>query len=276
VQCEPPSHPELLDWLAVDFVERGWGIKDLHRRILGSAVYRQISRVTPALLARDPYNLLLARGPRFRVEGEAVRDIALAASGLLDPRLGGPSVFPPLPEFMLLPPVSYGPKVWPDDGGGGRYRRALYAFRYRSVPYPVLQAFDAPNGDFSCVRRSRSNTPLQALMTLNEPVFIECARALGMRALLDAAALGEGQAIERAFRRCTARRPLPGEAEDLLSLYREESERFSADEAGAWELATDESGRRPALPEGAGAAQLASWTLVARVLLNLDETITKE
>ena len=175
VQCEPPSHPELLDWLAVEFMESGWSLKHLHRLIANSATYRQSSRVTAPLLQRDPYNRLLARGPRFRVDAEIVRDIALSASGLLDPKIGGPSVCPPAPAFLFQPPVSYGPKVWNEAIGIERYRRAFYTFRYRSVPYPMLQAFDAPNGDFACVRRSRSNTPLQALATLNEPIYLECA-----------------------------------------------------------------------------------------------------
>ena len=182
-QGEPPSHPELLDWLAVEFMDRGWSLKHLHRLIVTSAAYRQSSRPTPELLARDPYNRLLARGPRFRVDAEIVRDIALAASGLLDPKLGGPSVCPPAPAFLFQPPASYGPKVWNEATGPDRYRRALYTFRCRSVPYPMLQTFDAPNGDFSCVRRTRSNTPLQALTTLNEPIFLECARALALRTL---------------------------------------------------------------------------------------------
>src|SRR5207302_3512426 len=146
--------------------------------IVTSTTYRQSSRVTQELYTRDPQNRLLARGPRLRVEAEIVRDVTLAASGLLDPTIGGPSVFPPAPAFMFLPPASYGPKIWKEATGNDRYRRALYTFRYRSVPYPPLQNFDAPNGDYSCVRRARSNTPLQALTTLNEPVFLECARAL--------------------------------------------------------------------------------------------------
>src|SRR4030095_7941516 len=132
-------------------MELGWSIKNLHRLIVLSATYRQSSKVSPEQLARDPYNRLLARGPRARVEGEVVRDIALAASGLLNPKLGGPSVFPPSPEFLYPPPASYGPKVWKEEKGENRYRRGLYTFRYRSVPYPMLQAFDAPNGDASCV-----------------------------------------------------------------------------------------------------------------------------
>ena len=140
----------------------------------------------PSCCARDPYNRLLARGPRFRVDAEVVRDIALAASGLLESRRSaGRASIPPAPEFLFQPPASYGPKAWHEATGPDRYRRALYTFRFRSVPYPMLQTFDAPNGDFSCVRRARSNTPLQALTTLNEPMFVECARALALRALAD-------------------------------------------------------------------------------------------
>src|SRR6185436_4683809 len=127
--------------------------------------YRQSSRVAPGLYSKDPYNRLLARAPRLRVEGEIVRDIALATSGLLNPQIGGRSVFPPAPDFLFQPPASYGPKTWKEDTGPERYRRGLYVFRFRSVPYPMLQTFDAPNGDFSCVRRLRSNTPLQALVS---------------------------------------------------------------------------------------------------------------
>src|SRR5262249_33485658 len=177
----------------------------------------QSSSVTPELLAKDPANRLLARGPRFRADAEVVRDVALAASGLLNRKLGGPSVFPPLPKFMTLPPVSYGPKVWDEATGPDRYRRALYTFRYRSLPYPAFQAFDAPTGDFACVRRSRSNTPLQALTALNEPVFLECARALGLKALADGGKTDAGR-LAYAFRRCVARAPSAEESEALLEL----------------------------------------------------------
>src|SRR5688500_10883191 len=182
-QSEAASHPELLDWLAVEFMERGWSQKHLHRLIVNSATYQQSSRVTPDSYTRDPYNRLLARGARIRVDAEIVRDIALAASGLLSAKIGGPSVFPPAPEPLFQPPASYGPKLWKESQGEDRYRRALYTFRYRAVPNPMLESFDAPNGDASCVRRGRSNTPLQALVTLNEPLFLESARALAMRAL---------------------------------------------------------------------------------------------
>ncbi len=275
IQSEAPSHPELLDWLAVEFMERGWSLKKLHKLIVCSATYRQSSHLTPELQRRDPYNRLLARGPRFRVEGEIVRDIALSASGLLNPTIGGRSVFPPLPTFLVLPPASYGPKVWPEDKGPNRYRRGLYTFRYRSVPYPMLQTFDAPNGDVSCVRRVRSNTPLQALMTLNEPVFLECARALALRALSDGGATDEERLVY-AFRRCVSRPPTNAEKGELLNLLGKQRERFARPEAKPWELAANDPTHPPQLPKSATPAQAAAWTVVSRVLLNLDETISKE
>jgi hypothetical protein len=261
-QSEAPSHPELLDWLAVEFMERGWSLKDLHRAIVRSDAYRRSSRVSADHLARDPFNRLLARGARFRVEGEIVRDIALAAGGLLNPRVGGPPVFPPAPPSLFVPPASYGPKAWPEDLGEDRYRRSIYTFRFRSVPYPVLQAFDTPNGDFSCVRRVRSNTPLQALTTLNEPLFLECARSLAQLALKQP----EQGRLDWAFRRCVARAPSAAEQEILRAFLEKQKARFAADGASLAKLA----GREGAAPE------LGAWTALARVLLNLDETITKE
>jgi hypothetical protein len=274
-QSEAPSHPELLDWLAVEFMEQGWSQKAVHRLIVNSATYRQSSRLTPEAAAHDPYNRLLARGPRFRVDAETVRDIALAASGLLDPTVGGRSVFPPLPHFLVEPPASYGPKVWPEDHGPERYRRSLYTFRFRSVPYPVLEVFDAPNGDSACVRRARSNTPLQALMTLNEPVFLECARALGLKTLREGGASDE-ERMTYAFRRCLARTPAKAEVQELLTLLHKEQARFAGPDAKPWELAAADPKQPPSLPKGATPAQAAAWTVAARVLLNLDETITKE
>jgi hypothetical protein len=267
-QGERPSHPELLDWLAVEFMDRGWSLKELHGMIVTSATYRQTSRVTPELLAKDPQNRLLARGPRFRADAEVVRDVALAASGLLNDKLGGQSVGPPLPAFMLVPPASYGPKSWPEATGTDRYRRALYTFRFRSIPYPALQVFDAPNGDFACVRRSRSNTPLQALTALNEPVFLECAQALGRKALVEGGRT-DSDRLAYAFRRCVARQPTAEESAVLLDLLEKERQRFSAPKAKPEELAGK-------VPAGVKPADLAAWTVVARVLLNLDETVTKE
>ena len=272
-QCDPPSHPDLLDWLAVEFMESGWSLKHLHRLIVQSATYRQSSRVDEKLLALDPYNRLLARGPRFRVDAEVVRDIALTASGLLNRKFGGPSVYPPLPEFMLLPPVSYGPKTWREDKGENRYRRAVYTFRFRSLPYPVLQTFDSPNGDFACVKRPRSNTPLQALMTLNEPIFMECAQALAATTLSQGGTTDTDR-LRFAFRRCVSRTPSDEELAVLTTLLDAERSRL----AGKADLkARPPLGEgRPAFPEGTSTAEQTAWTLVARVLLNLDETITRE
>ncbi|MEX0585504.1 MAG: DUF1553 domain-containing protein, partial [Pirellulales bacterium] len=213
-QGDPPSHPELLDWLAVEFMDSGWSFKHLHQLLTTSATYRQSSHVAPELHARDPDNRLLARGPRFRVSAETVRDIALAASGLLQERIGGPSVHPPAPEFLFKPPASYGPKTWDSDTGPDRYRRAIYTFRFRSVPYPVLQTFDAPNGDFACVRRVRSNTPLQALTTLNEPLFVECARALAAATIAECRGDDDAR-IAWAFLKCLGRAPQPEETQLL-------------------------------------------------------------
>lgn len=270
-QSEPPSHPELLDWLAVEFMEGGWSQKSLHKLIVTSSTYRQSSRVTPELHARDPYNRLLARGARFRVDAELVRDIALAASGLLDPKVGGPSVHPPAPQHLFLPPASYGPKTWKEDHDGARYRRAMYTFGFRSVPFPMLQAFDAPNGDYSCVRRTRSNTPLQALATLNEPVSVECARALA-ELTLRAGGATDAARMSFAFRRCLTREPSAEESRELLGLLDRQKNRFQSDEAKARELIGRPAGRVGGVP----VHTIAAWTAAARALLNLDETITRE
>jgi hypothetical protein len=279
-QCDPPTHPELLDWLAVEFMDpsdksTAWSIKHVHRLIVMSNTYRQSSKVTALLASIDPENRLLGRGPRFRVDAEGVRDIALAASGLLNPKIGGRSVFPPLPAFMLLPPVSYGPKQWPEDKGPERYRRALYTFRFRSLPYPTLQAFDAPNGDFACVRRPRSNTPLQALMTLNEPVFVECAQALAMKTMKEGGAT-DAERVSYAFRRCLSRLPNNVEKGALLHLLAKQKEKFANPDTKPWDLAASDPSKPPDLPDGMRPFDAAAWTVVARVLLNLDETITKE
>jgi hypothetical protein len=275
LQGQSPSHPDLLDWLAVEFMDQGWSLKKLHTLIVNSATYQQSSKVSPELLARDPDNRLLARGPRFRLEAEAVRDVALAISGLLNPKLGGPPVYPPAPDFLFVPPASYGPKVWQEDKGPDRYRRALYTFRFRSVPYPALEAFDAPNGEVSCVRRVRSNTPLQALVTLNEPLFLECARALALKTLECGGASDEDR-LEYAFRRATSRQPDEKETAMLLTLLNKQVERFSPDGAKPWDLAASDAANPPPLPEGVSPAQAAAWTAVSRVILNLDESITKE
>lgn len=275
LQGEAPSHPELLDWLAVELMEHGWSLKHLHRQIVASATYQQSSRVTPQQWSRDPDNRLLARGRRVRVEAETIRDIALAASGLLELRLGGPPVYPPAPPFLFVPPTSYGPKVWKEEHGSDRFRRALYTFRFRSVPHPALQAFDAPSGEVACVRRVRSNTPLQALVSLNEPLFLEAARALARKTLAEGGA-DDRQRLALAFRRCTGRVPDEREAAILLDLLNQQQARCASGELEPWALAADDPEHPPALPAGTTAAQAAAWTAVCRVILNLDETITKE
>jgi hypothetical protein len=254
-------------------MDSGWSIKNLHRLIVNSATYRQSSRVTPDLLERDPLNRLLARAPRVRVDGEIVRDIALSASGLLDPKVGGPSIFSPAPAFLFLPPASYGPFTWEQATGNDRYRRALYTFRRRSTPFPALQTFDAPNGDFSCVRRTRSNTPLQALTTLNETVFVDAARALAARALKEGGKSDDERLIY-AFRLCVGRPPSSEERAELAGLLDKQRKRVADGSLNPMEVATGKKDRT--LPEGMQADQLAAYTMVSRVLLNLDETITKE
>jgi hypothetical protein len=274
-QGEPPTHPELLDSLAAEWMDEGWHVKRLLRTIVTSATYRQSSRITPELAARDPFNRFVARGPRFRVEAEVIRDLALSAGGLLNGQIGGPSVFPPAPEFLFVPPASYGPKVWIESQGADRYRRAMYTFRYRSVPYPMLQNFDAPNGDASCVRRVRSNTPLQALVGLNEPLFLECARGLAACVVREGGAT-DADRIVYAFRRVLSRRPASEEQAVIGDLLRRSRERFGAGGLDPWALAANDPAHPPALPEGTSPADLAAWTAVSRSLLNLDEAITKE
>ena len=277
LRSELPSHPELLDWLSVQFMEDDWSLKRLHALIVTSATYRQSSSLPGPgsdTQSDDPYNRLLARGPRFRVDAEVVRDIALSASGLLNPKISGPSVYPPSPAFLYEPPVSYGPKVWKESSSES-YRRALYTFRYRSVPYPPLQTFDAPNGDFSCVRRERSNTPLQALVTLNEPLFMKCAQALAWRVLQEGGATDD-ERLAYAFRRSLTRQPTDGESHILTDLLSRQLHQFVAEDADPWQLTASDPKNPPELPDGTTVDQWAAWTAVSRVLLNLDETITKQ
>jgi hypothetical protein len=274
-QSETPSHPGLLDWLAVEFMDRGWKLKHIHRLIVTSATYRQSSQVSEEAYAIDQYNRLLARAPRLRVEGEIVRDVALAASGLLNRQIGGPSIYSPAPDFLFLPPASYGPFTWNEETGPNRYRRALYTFRRRSTPYPALQAFDTPNGDFSCVRRTRSNTPLQALTTLNETLFLECARALALTVLQQREA-DDTAKLAFAFRSCVSRPPNAAEQLALANLLAKQLKRFASGGQDPWQLAAKDPAKPPTLPEGITPNQLAAWTVISRVLLNLDETLTRE
>jgi hypothetical protein len=261
-QGEPPSHPELLDWLALELPRQGWSIKRMHKRIVMSATYQQSSRVTPELLTRDPENRLLARGPRVRLEAEVIRDAALASSGLLFEKLGGPSVFPPQPSGVTTE-GTYGGLEWKVSPGGYRYRRGLYTFTKRTAPYAMATTFDAPSGEVCVARREISNTPLQALTLLNDPVFEEAARQLGQAMAASKESVEER--IDELFRRCLSA-PDPEERIRLTAFFQAQQSRFEHGELDAARIATAGAG---------GTSEGAAWTVLARVLLNLDEAVTK-
>ena len=266
-QGDPPADPELLDWLATEFMHDGWSMKKILRVMVTSATYRQSSRIAREMEERDPYNKLLARGPRFRVEAEMVRDIALQSSGLLSPKIGGPSVFPYQPEGVWN--LVYNDDKWVMSPGEDRYRRGVYTFVRRSAPYPSLITFDAPSREFCVVRRVRTNTPLQALTTLNDPAFFEAAQALARRMIEDVGSDPSAR-IVYGFRRCTARRPTPEELNRILAFYNLELSRYQKDTGAAAEVI---KGYEKASLDP---CEQAAWTMVANVMLNLDETITKE
>jgi hypothetical protein len=268
-----PEHLETLDWLAVDFMEHGWSHKHLIRTIVTSATYRQSSRVTPEQLQSDPRNRWLARGPRFRADAEVVRDTALTAAGLIAHRLGGPPVIPPVPQNVLDYNYVY-PDYWKPTEGPDRYRRTLYGFRKRSMPDPAMSSFDAPNGDVACVRRARSNSPLAALVGLNETVFFEAAQALALRVLREGGAADADRA-DYAFSLCTSRSPTDAERDELLALLASRRRRLAEGWLNPRAIATGDAAKLPELPPHATPQDAAAWTLVARVLLNLDETISK-
>ncbi len=322
-QGERPSHPELLDWLAVEFMKPsgnagasesgragdketgrqgdngnpqsavrnpqsvGWSMKSLVRLIVTSSTYRQSSAITPALLEKDPYNRLLARGPRFRMEAEMIRDATLATSGLLSHKLGGPSVFPLQPEGVWKAP--YSGEKWTTSKGEDRFRRSLYTFVRRSSPHPAMMTFDATSREYCTVRRVRTNTPLQALTMLNDEAAMEAARALAARMIEEGGDSLIGR-VSYGFRACVTRMPKQEEAERIAEFYQKQLDYFRAHEPEAEKVA--EKAAEKAAAEKAAAekaamdnyktlnkvsqAEFASWTLVANVLLNLDETLTKE
>jgi hypothetical protein len=272
-QGSPPTHPQLLDWLAVEFVKRGWSLKAAHRLIVTSATYRQSSRVTPDALAKDPENKLLSRAPRVRLEAELVRDSALASAGLLSERIGGPSVFPPQPASVSE--GSYGGMTWKVSQGPDRYRRGLYTFSKRTSPFAMLSTFDGPSGEECIARRELTNTPLQALTLLNDAQFVEIARGLAADVL--AKSTGPNEQIARGlFRRGLVRAPDQSELAALMAFYAQTQARMETDPAAAKEIVG--SGKQVASAQGGklDLNRLAAWMLVARSLLNLDETITKE
>jgi len=289
-RVEAPSHPELLDWLACELMDPTiqsldstlrtphsapptsprWSLKHIHRLIVSSATYRQSSKVLPEVYAKDPYDRLLERAPRVRVEGEVVQDVALSVSGLLNPKIGGPSVFPPIPGNVG--DTSYGGFSWPETKGEDRYRRGLYTFWKRALPFPALSAFDVPSGENSCPRRVRSNTPLQALTTLNERTFVEAAQALALRVLKEGGA-DDPSRVRYAFRLCTSRQPTPSELELLLNFWSEQYAHFENNTAGAVKVAAPDVAN---LPADVNLHKVAAWAMVSRALLNLDETVTRE
>ncbi len=265
---EKPSHPELLDWLAGEFVSRGWSQKELIKLIVSSATYRQSSRIRPDLADRDPTNTLLGRQNRYRLEAEIVRDLYLAASGLLTPTVGGPSVRPPQPAGVS--DLTYaGSAKWTDSTGPDRYRRGLYTWFQRTSPYPMLTTFDSPDGVNCTVRRERSNTPLQALTLLNDAVFVECAQALAGRVLKENPADSSAR-VCHAFQLCMARQPTAGESSRLVQLYNEFVQLCRANAEAAPKLLGS------AAPVDTDWAEAAACVALARTMLNLDEFVTRE
>jgi hypothetical protein len=273
-QGEWPVHRELLDWLATEFISSGWNVKHLHKLIVMSNTYRQSSRVTPELLHRDPENRLLARGPRLRVDAEVVRDSALFISGLLVEQLGGKSVKPYQPEGLWesVGFVGSNTREFKQDHGAALYRRSMYTFWKRTCPPPTLLAFDAPSRETCTVRRARTNTPLQALALLNDVQFVEAARHMAERIMTEGGNTLQDRAAY-AFRLATARLPEPDEIDVLLRTYEAQLGVYTADPKAALALlSVGESKRNEALDP----SQQAAWTVVSNMILNLDETITKE
>jgi Protein of unknown function (DUF1553)/Protein of unknown function (DUF1549)/Planctomycete cytochrome C/F5/8 type C domain len=269
-QGELPSHPELLDWLAMDLQENGWDLKRMLKSIALSATYRQSSRTTPEMQERDPNNRLLSRGPRFRVSAEMVRDQTLAIAGLLSRKQGGMPVNPPQPE-MGLKAAFGGATDWKTSTGEDKYRRALYTSWRRSNPYPSMATFDAPNREVCTVRRGRTNTPLQALVTLNDPVYVEAAQAFAREIVREGGAEVDSR-IRYAFRKALLREPSDAEMNRLESLVESVGAAVKLHPDEATKLATDPLG--PA-PDGSDVQALATWSVVANVVLNLDEMLMK-
>jgi hypothetical protein len=268
-QGELPSHPELLDWLATEFVERGWDVKGFLKMLLMSQAYRQSSAVRPDVLEKDPENRLVSRGPRFRVTGEQLRDQALSVSGLLSSKMFGKPVRPPKPAVGIS--LAFGGGTdWTTSSGEDRYRRAIYTEVRRSSPYPAFSTFDAPNREVCTIRRNRTNTPLQAFVTLNDPVFVESAQGFARRVIREAS--GDAARIDHAFRVALSRHATEPEVRRVEALLQRAREGFRADPEAAKRLATDPIG---ALPQGMDSAEAAAWTGVANVILNLDEFVMR-
>jgi mono/diheme cytochrome c family protein len=268
LQGSPPTHPELLDWLAGRLIDDGWSLKSLHRLIVTSATYRQASSARPELTAADPYNKLLGRQQRLRVEAETIRDAALAASGMLTREIGGPGVYPPQPEGIYR--FTQQVKFWGENKGAQRYRRGMYTYFWRSSPYPFLKTFDAPDATMACTRRVRSNTPLQALTLANDRAFFEIAQGFADQLLAEPAADDRAR-VSRAFRHALAREPSTQELADLVEFLETQKREL----AGSTQVAST-SGSSAASAATPAPDLKAPWVMLARVLLNLDEFVTRE
>ncbi len=269
-QGELPVHPELLDWLAADFMDSRWDVKRMLKLMVTSRAYRQSSKVTPDLQERDPDNRLLARGPRFRPTGELLRDEALFVSGLLSPKMYGKPVRPVRPALGLNTAFGGG-NDWTTSEGEDRHRRSVYTEVKRNSPYPSFSTFDAPNRETCTIRRGRTNTPLQAFVTLNDPVFIEAAQALARRILREGGA-GTPERLAWAYRQCLSRPPNDIELKRLAALVDETRSAYDADAADAVKMATDPIGP---VPQGLNTAELATWSTVSNVIMNLDEFVMR-
>ena len=256
MQCKTPTHPQLLDWLAVDVAENGWSLKRLHRQIVSSATYRQSSAIDSESLRRDPHNELLGRATRFRMPGEVVRDSMLAGSGLLSTKMYGRGVFPPQPATVTA--LAYGDFKWKPSTGEDRYRRSIYTFAKRTAGFAAYGVFDGPSGETCTARRGRSNTPLQALTLLNDEMFLEMARFVAKDKSRDD--------IQAVFRRILTRPPTQDELESLRGFHDAQLARLNSDELNASEV----------LNEKKGSSEHAAMTFVARVIMNLDEAITRQ
>jgi hypothetical protein len=277
-QGEYPTHPELLDHLAAHFIQSGWNLKHLHRLILTSQTYRQSSTTTPEQTTKDPENRLLARGPRFRLQAEFIRDQALAASGLLNRQIGGHSVSPYQPAGLWEELMSredgdrFTAQKYTQSHGPDLYRRTMYTFWKRTSPPPTLATFDAPDRETCTVRRPRTNTPLQALVLLNDPTYIEASRKLAERLLTHPTATTPESRIQHAFKLLTARPPTKEELTILQSAYQKNLTRYQQNPQAAQSLL--KIGESP-INENLDKPQLAAWTMVSSILLNLDEVVTK-
>lgn len=265
-----PTHPELLDYLAVELVQHGWDTKWLLKEIVMSATYRQSSRETPELIEKDPRNQLLARGPRFRLSAETIRDQALAIGGLLSSKMNGPSVRPPQPK-MGISAAFGGSTDWDASPGEDKFRRGLYTSWRRTAPYPSMITFDASSREVCTIRRIRTNTPLQALVTMNDPVYVEAAQALARLTLQNGGADDQSRLVY-AFRRTLLRPPTDQEVSVLNRTLNNLRQQLAVDAAAAKELATMPLGP---LPEGQDVVDAAAWTVVGNILLNLDETLAR-